>query len=75
MSFGSFKGIHYLNLMRYHGVSIENTYYHQPPSTVTQSIEVYDHFRVSLINQSLLLILAQTQYSLKVENPCNIVVW
>ena len=34
---------------------------------------MYDHFRVSLIGQSLLLSLAQAQYSLKVESPYNIV--
>ena len=75
MSFGSHKGIHCFNLMRYHDVFIENTYYHQPPSIVTKSIGIYDHFRVSPIGQSLLLILVQIQYSFKVESPCNIVAW
>ena len=75
MSFRSLKSIYYLNFIRYHGVSIENTYYHQSPSIVTQSIGVYNHFRVSPINQNLLLILSQTQYSLKVESSCNIVAW
>ena len=30
MSFGSSKGTHCLNPMRYHGVSIENTYCYHP---------------------------------------------
>ena len=58
MSFGSPKGAHYLNPMRYHGAFIENTYCHQPPSIVAQSIRIYDHFRVSPIGHSLLLISA-----------------
>ena len=36
---------------------------------------IYDHFMVSPIGQSLLLILVQTQYLLKVANPYNIVTW
>ena len=75
MSFGSPKETHFLNPMRYHGAFIENTYCHQPPSTATQSIGIYDHFRVSPIYQSLLVILAQTQYLLKVESSYNIVAW
>ena len=63
MSFGSPKG------------TLENTYYHWPLSIVTQSIWIYDHFSVSPIGQSLLLILAHAQYPLKVESPCNIVAW
>ena len=59
--------------MKYHGAFIENTYCHQPPSIVTQSIGIYDHFRISPICQSLLLILAQAQYPLKVESPCSVV--
>ena len=55
--------------------SIENTCCHQPSSIVTQSIGIYDHFRVLPKGQSLLLISIQAQYSLKVENPCSIVVW
>ena len=74
-SFGSPNGTYYLNLMRYHGASIENTHCHKPQSTVTQSIRIYVHFRVPPIGQSLLLILAQAQYPLKVENPCNIIAW
>ena len=35
MSLRSPKGTHCLNLMRYHGVYIGNTYYHQPSSIVT----------------------------------------
>ena len=66
---------HYLNPMIYHGASIENTYFYQPPSTVNQPIGIYDHFRVSLISKSLLLIVTQAQYPLKVEIPCNIVAW
>ena len=69
------KGTHYLNPMRYHGASIENTCCYQHSSIVTQSIGIYDHFRVSPIGQSLLLILAQAQYPLKVENPYNLVAW
>ena len=75
MSFGSSKGTHYLNPMRYHCVSIENTYCHQPPPTVTQSIGTSDHFKVLPISQSLLLILTQTQYPLKAESLCSIVAW
>ena len=63
------------HLMGYHATSIENTYCHQPPSTVTQSIGIYDHFRVSPICQSLLLISTQSQYPLKVESSSNIVAW
>ena len=37
---------HCLNSMRYHGASIEHTYCHQPSSIVTQSIGIYDHFKV-----------------------------
>ena len=50
MSFGSPKGTHYLNPTKYHDVSIENTYCYQPPSIVTQSRGIYDHFRVSPIS-------------------------
>ena len=63
MSFRSPKGTHCLNLIRYHVAYIKNTYCHQPPSIVTQSIRIYDHFRVSPISQSLLLTLAQTLFS------------
>ena len=45
------KGIHCLNLMRYHDAFIENTCCHQPPSLVTQSIGIYDHFGVSLTHR------------------------
>ena len=75
MSFGSPKGTHCLNPMRYHGASIKNTYYHQSSLIVTKSLGIYDHFRVLSIGQSLLLILTQTQYPLKVKSPCNIVAW
>ena len=75
MSFRSPKGTHCLNPMRYHGAAVENICYHQPPSIVTQSIGIYDHFRVSRIGQSLLLILAHTQNLLKVESPCSIVAY
>ena len=71
MSFVSPKGTHRLNLMRYHGASIENTYYHQPSSIVTQSIGIYDHFKVSSIGESFLLILAQVQYYLNLERRCT----
>ena len=73
MSFGSPKGTHCLNPMRYHGASIENTCFHQPPSTMTEFIGVYDHFRVLPIGQNLLLKLTQTQYPLKVDSPYSIV--
>ena len=69
------KGTHYLKLMRYHCVSIENTCCHKPSSIVTQSINIYDHFKVLPIGQSLLLILTHAQYALKVESPCSIVTW
>ena len=75
MSFGSPKRTHCLNPMRYHGAYIENSYCHQSPSTMTQSVGIYDHFKVSPIGHSLLLILAQTQYPLMVESPCSIVAW
>ena len=61
--------------MRYHGVFIENTGCHQFPSTMTQSIRIYDHFMVLPISQNLLLILPLAQYPLKVESPCNILAW
>ena len=48
-------------------------YYHQSSSIVTQFIGIYDHINVSSIDQSLLFILTQTQYPLKVESICNIV--
>ena len=66
---------HCLNPLRYLGAFIENFYCHQPPSTVTQSIGIYDHLRVSPISQSLLLILMQTQLSFKVKSSCSIVAW
>ena len=75
MSFGSPKRTHCLNPMRYHGASIENTCCHQPSLTMTQSIGIYDHFRVSPIGQNFLLILAQTQYPFKIESTCSIVAW
>ena len=74
-SFGSPKRTHYLNPMRHHGASIENNYCHQPPPIVTQFIGIYSHFRISPISQSLLLILAQTQYPLEVESSYSIVAW
>ena len=73
MTFGSPNETQYLNPMSCYGVSIENTCCHQPPSIVIQSIGLYNHFRVSPIGQSLLLILAQAQYPLKVESPHSIV--
>ena len=61
-------------LSQSHEISfIENTCCHQSLSTMTQSIGIYDHFRVSLIGQSLLLILTSTQYPFKVESLCSIV--
>ena len=71
------KGTHCLNHMRYHVAFIENTCYHYPPSIVTQSIEIYDHFKVSHIGQSLILIFAHAQYPFKVESLYiyNIVTW
>ena len=48
---------HYLNHMKYHDVSIENTCCRQPPSIVTKSLRIYDHFKVSPIDQNLILIL------------------
>ena len=75
MLFGSPKGIHYLNPIRYHGAFIENTCCHQPPSIVTQSIRLYDHFKGLPIGQSLMLILVEAQYPLKIKSPCSIVVW
>ena len=75
MSFGSSKRTHYLNPMRYHGAFIENSYCHQLPSTMTQSIGIYDHYRASPIGPSLMFILTQTQYPLKVDSPYGIVVW
>ena len=73
MSFKSPNRAHYLNLMRYYGVFIENTCCHQPPSTMTQSIMIYNHIKVLLISQSFMLTLAKAQYLFKVENPCSIV--
>ena len=58
-----------------YGVPIENICCHQPLSTVTQFVGIYDHFRVLPTCQSLLLILALVQYPLKVESPCSVVVW
>ena len=74
MSFESPKRAYYLNTMRYHGASIKNIYCRHFSSTMTQFIRIYDHFKVSLIGQRFLLILAHGQYPLKVESPCNIVV-
>ena len=64
MSFKSPNETHCLSLIKYLGTSIENTCCHQPPSTVTQSIGIYDYLRVSLIGQNLLLTLAHAQYPL-----------
>ena len=75
MSFGSPKVTHYLNPMRYHSAFIENIYFHQPSSTMTQTIGIFEHIRVLPISQSLLLILAKTQYPLKIESPYSKVVW
>ena len=58
MFFTSPKGTRYFNFMRYHDVSIENTCCHQPSSIVLESVRIYDHIKVSLIGQSLLLTLA-----------------
>ena len=66
---------HCLNPMRYHGAYIENICFYKASITMTQSIGIYDLFRVSSIGQSLLLMLALAQYPLKVESPCNIVTW
>ena len=49
MSFRSLKGTHYLTPMKYHGVSIENTCCHYPPSIVTQFIRICDYLRSSPI--------------------------
>ena len=49
MSFGSSKGIHCFNPMKFHDPSIENTYCHQPLSIVTQSIGIYGYIKVSPI--------------------------
>ena len=72
MSFGSPKET-LSQSMRYYDVFIENAYCHQPPLIVTQSIGIYEYFRISPISQNLLLILASTRYPLKVESPCSIV--
>ena len=74
MSFGLPKKTHCLNPIRYHGAYFENVCCHQSPST-TQSIEIYDHSKISSISQSLLLILTQVKYPLNVESPCSIVAW
>ena len=75
MSFGSSKETHYLNLIRYYSVSIENTYCYQLPSIMTQSIgNIWSAYDLSRRPKSLLT-LVQTQYSFKVESPYNIVVW
>ena len=42
---------------------------------MTESVRMYDHFRVSLTYQSFLLILTQIQYPVKVESLCSMVVW
>ena len=72
---GSPKGTRYFNPMRYHNASIENTYCYWISSIVTQSIGniwlTYD-----LTHKSKpLLILAQTQYSLKVDRQHNGAAW
>ena len=51
MSFGSLKSTHCFNHMRYHDTSIKNTCCHQPSSTMTQSIRIYDHLKVLPISQ------------------------
>ena len=43
--------------------------------TVTQSIEICNHLKVSTIGQSLMLALTHTQYSFKIESTSNIVTW
>ena len=67
--------IHCLNLMRYHGVFIKNTFCHLSSSIMTQSMDIYGHFKVSPMDQSLLLILVQAQLPLKIESTCNIIAW
>ena len=75
MSFGLSKKTHYLNLIRYYSVSIENTYCYQLPSIMTQSIgNIWSTYDLSRRSKSLLT-LVQTQYSFKVKSPYSIVVW
>ena len=75
MSFGLSKETHYLNLIRYYSVSIENTYCYQFPSIMTQSIgNIWSAYDLSRRPKSLLT-LVQTQYSFKVKSPYSIVVW
>ena len=50
-SLGSPKGTLCLNPMKYHGVSIENTYCYWLPSIVTQSI-IYNQLTISPIGQN-----------------------
>ena len=75
MSFRSPKMKHCFNSIRYYGASIENICCHQPPSTMTQFVRIYDHIRVSFISQNLLLTSVYTQYPLNVESLCNILTW
>ena len=61
------KGTHYLNPMRYHGASIDNTYCYQLSSIVTQSTgNIWLAYDFTHRSKSLLT-WVQVQYSLKVE--------
>ena len=67
---------HFLNTMRYHDAYINNIFL--PPTSINSepiNKNIYYHFRVSLIDQNLMLILTHTQYSLRVKNLYNIVAW
>ena len=49
MSFGSPKGAHCLNPIKYYDVFIDNTCYYQLSSTMTQFVGIYDLFKVTPI--------------------------
>ena len=72
---GSFKGTLYLNPIKYHCIFIENTYCYYLPLTVTQSIRnIWSTYDLTHRSKSL-LILAQTQFSLKVDEQYNEITW
>ena len=67
------NGTHCLNPKRYHGVSIENTYYYRLPSTISIR-NIWSTYDLTYRSKSLLTI-TQPQYSLKVERQHNESAW
>ena len=71
----TFYKVHSLHKRR-HLCNIDTGFFPQKSvGCMTQSIRIYDHFRVSPKCWTLLFILAWTQYPLKVKSQCSMVTW